>query len=410
MSDSSPGRAFLTGSRPYVAAVIAFIGYCLWIGWPYVTSVVIRDAAVTSWSNVVTSPIRGKIRFEPLSIGGTVGEDGLIATIRNDHISTHALEDAKLQVQLATAQLNDAQALMDEIKQLDEGRRELKAQYADHFRAQLDTTSWHYEGEIALAEKRLATIRKISGRRVDLADRGAGSIDAADEAQLREAELELDLIDMRAMLRDAQERRKAADHGVFIDADGGDPDWVRGDRMDLKVAKKEARFALRTAQAKLEAAKLWRDKARTDFDRLSAASITAPPGRLLWRKLVATDMTVEAGEQVAEWLDCDQLLIDMPVSDAEAALIRPGQPAEVVLEGDATARAAEVVLVRGAAATLGRSELAALAKGRREDQAQVLLRLFATAVDFPTCPVGRGAYVDFPGIGVIDIIRSRLRL
>ena len=66
--------------------------------------------------------------------------------------------------------------------------------------------------------------------------------------------------------------------------------------------------------------------------------------------------------------------------------------------------------MRGAASTLGRSELVALAKGRRPEHAQVLLRISKVAADFSTCPVGRSAHVDFPGIGIIDIIRSRLRL
>ena len=30
--------------------------------------------------------------------------------------------------------------------------------------------------------------------------------------------------------------------------------------------------------------------------------------------------------------------------------------------------------------------------------------------DLETCPIGHAAYVDFPDIGILDILRARLRL
>lgn len=410
MAADSSDRSFLFRSWPYFVAAIAFIGYCLWIGWPYITSVVVRDAAVTSWSNVVTSPIRGEVRFESISIGKKIGRNGLIAEIRNSHVSTKAVSNANLRVQLAKARVSQVQAFMDSIKSLEQGRRELKAHYANLFRAQLDTQILQYEGEIAVVKKRLATIGKIVSRSEKLAKRGVASQTAADEARLRQTELELDLVSKQSKLRDARERRAAANKGVFLEANGEDPPWVRGNRIELKVEKKQAHADMLEAEAQLKVANAELDNARMELMLQNSARVRAPPNGLLWRKLVASNMTVQAGDPVAEWIDCDQLMIDMPVSDAEAALILPGEAAEVVLEGDSKVHAAAVVLVRGAASTLGRSELVALAKGRRKEHAQVILRLSEVAADFSTCPVGRSAYVDFPGIGVIDIIRSRLRL
>ena len=111
-----------------------------------------------------------------------------------------------------------------------------------------------------------------------------------------------------------------------------------------------------------------------------------------------------------EWIDCRALLVDVPVSDAELPLIGPGAPAEVVLEGEPRTRAAVVLLARGSSATLGRADLAAIAKGRTDGVAQVLLRLDADPSEFERCPVGRAAYVEFPNVGLIDILRARLRL
>ena len=119
---------------------------------------------------------------------------------------------------------------------------------------------------------------------------------------------------------------------------------------------------------------------------------------------------VKAGTPLVEWLDCSSLLIDVPVADAEVPLIKPGMIANVILEGDSVTRQGEVLLTRGSALTLGRDDLAGLAKGRGEGVAQVLLEFSHERENFDGCPVGRAAYVDFPEIGLIDVIRARLRL
>jgi HlyD family secretion protein len=139
-------------------------------------------------------------------------------------------------------------------------------------------------------------------------------------------------------------------------------------------------------------------------------SVRAPPGSIVWSVYVGSGAAVQAGTPVAEWLDCSVLMIDVPVSDAEASLITPGMDAEVVLEGESLTRKASVLRTRGSASTLGRHDLVALAKGRHEGVAQVLLEFPSKPVEFEECPVGRAAYVDFPDIDLIDIIRARLRL
>ncbi|HEX9368885.1 MAG TPA: hypothetical protein VF921_19800, partial [Vicinamibacterales bacterium] len=98
-----------------------------------------------------------------------------------------------------------------------------------------------------------------------------------------------------------------------------------------------------------------------------------------------------------------------PVSDVELSLLRPGLPAEVVLEGERRARHGRVLLIRGAAATLGPRDLAALAKGRRPGLGQALVTLDPTPADVQACPIGRAAFVHFPDVTVLDIVRARLR-
>ena len=102
-------------------------------------------------------------------------------------------------------------------------------------------------------------------------------------------------------------------------------------------------------------------------------------------------------------------LVDVPVSDVETALLRQGSIAHVVLEGERQARAGTVILTRGSAGTLGSHDLAALAKGRRAGIGQALVELTPSPADIKACSIGRAAFVDFPEVGVIDLVRARLR-
>ena len=59
------------------------LAYAAWIGAPYFRSVVVRDAAVTTWIEVASSPIKGFVSNDPLHAGDSVGKDGVIALVEN---------------------------------------------------------------------------------------------------------------------------------------------------------------------------------------------------------------------------------------------------------------------------------------------------------------------------------------
>jgi hypothetical protein len=395
---------------PYAVAVVLFVGYCIWIAGPYLRSIIVRDAAITTWSNTVTAPIEGTVTLAPVTFGGRTGDDGLIATVTNLHISREAVDAAALQVAEATARRDDAQNFLREVESLEDDRRATKAHYAEIFRGQLDVRIAALKSEIAILKRRLSVMKEIAGRKDKLAATGAGTLNAADEVLLRVTQIEVDIDSVDAELKYAQLRRAAADNGIFIEASGDDPNWVLQTRLELKLEKKKARLDLKLADIALSKATSELERAKADFQRRSSARVTAPPHMLLWSRQVVTGMSVAAGTPLAEWIDCNELLVDMPVSDVEASLISAGDPADIVLEGERVTRKAQVLLVRGSASILGRSELVATAKGRRAGVAQVILKLKAAASDFATCPVGHAAYVDFPGVGLWEVIKARLRL
>jgi multidrug resistance efflux pump len=346
----------------------------------------------------------------PLPVGRKVGADGVIVQIENEHLSRQPLTEAEIHVDLARDRVEELQNFLEEIKSLDRERAELKGHYADTFRAELDVQIASLRREIKVSADRLALMRKIAARKEILASKGRVSKIAADEEAIRVSSLELDLVRLRQSLDRTRVRREAADKGVFITLNGEDPAWVRGSRMELKLEKKRTRLEVRQAQAELSLAKVTLKAAREDFERLSKGTVGAPPGSIVWSELVAKGATVEHGVTVAEWLDCSVLMIDVPVADAEVALIKSGMEADVILEGETETRRAKVLFTRGSASTLGKNDLAAVAKGRRDGVAQVLLEFSHARDSFDVCPVGRAAYVDFLDIGLIEVIRARLRL
>lgn len=394
----------------YAATIPAFFGYAGWMLGPYLHSAIVRDAALTSWTSIATAPIDGVVETTPLSAGDAVGADGIILTIRNDRTTRKSVREAEIRAELARTRVAELEAFIDEVKLLDSGRSDLKSRYADTFRAQLDAEIAGLERREGVTSGRLETMRKVATRSEELAGRGVGAQTVADEARMRVASLELEIAQLEADLAYARVRRQAADNSVFITAEGDDPAWVLGERLELKLAKTQARLELRQALSELELATLALEEAEQELRGLSEAMVRAPPGNVLWSLRVAPGATVLAGDVVAESVDCSALMVDAPVSDAEVALIRPGMTAEVIAEGENRTLEAEVLLTRGAASTLQRDDLAAIAKGRTDGVAQVLLKLDVDPTEFERCPVGRAAYVEFPENGLLDVLRARLRL
>ena len=107
----APGQAFppaphrRRSMRPlHAAGVFAVFLVILAVAWaagPYIGSLIIRDAVVTTWTNLATAPIDGAIRYAEVTPGGPVGPDGIIAVIRNEHLSRTAIDAAVIRVERA---------------------------------------------------------------------------------------------------------------------------------------------------------------------------------------------------------------------------------------------------------------------------------------------------------------------
>ena len=343
-------------------AAVALAAYAGWWLAPYFTSVLFRDAAVTTWINVATSPIRGNLEGPPPAVGRRVGADGRIAMVRNLQADPSEMARAEAEVARAEAEVTELRAYLARLQDLDADWRARTADYADSFKKNLETDIDGARRELGYVTERLTLEHAVAERKQALARQGNTSQTEADDALAEVMELERMRAALEKTIAHAEERRQAADRGVFLQSDGRNPEWAfqSEDRVLLELA--QATRALADAEAVLAEARTSAAAARQAFELISVSPIVAPPGSLVWSVLAGAGAAVDLGTPVAEWIDCDVILVDVPASDVEVGLLRKGMPADVVLEGETQVRKGSVLLTRGAASILGRADLAALAK------------------------------------------------
>jgi multidrug resistance efflux pump len=390
-----------------LAALLAYVG---WVGGPYLRSVVLRDAAVTSWINHTASPIAGYVGPHPLYPGERVGPDGRIAAIADPLADRSVLARAEADLERAERRRQASEQLL-RLRQSDADTRAAVAQaYAATFKQDLESRIKAAADSLSLMTQRLGLERVQADRLAKLAASGHGSHSAADaEAQIV-IDLQKTATGLQSELDRSSHRRSAAEQGTFLLDDGTDAAVASRALEGARLAFNQAKLDLALAEVDVELARKVLAAAQQAYGKALNAGIAAPAGALVWSLMIAPGTAVQPGNPVASWVDCAVLMVDAPVSDVELALLTKGAAAEVVFEGENRTRHGTVLLTRGAAATIGQADLAALAKGRRPGIGQALIKLDSSPADIEACPIGDAAYVDFPGVGLLDIMRARLRL
>lgn len=392
-----------------LAAIGAFLVYAVVVLWPHIVATLVRGSTVTAWTNISTAPIQGRAPARLPPPGGVVGPDGVMMEIVNDRLDAGPIRVAEATLARAESLVASARNYLEAMQELDRDRRTLMKQHAANYRAELDAVIALREARVAMLSTKATAAASLVQRTRTVADSGYRSRDQQDDSQIRSSSVEAELEEERHALERLKRRRAAADEGLFLTDDGASLDWAYSDRRDAKTEIKRARQQFEQAQAEAELARHALVAARNVFDLQRRAPVTAPPGAIVRSMLVGGGATVGVGDPVAKWIDCHELFVDAPVADAALPLIPVGSVANLILEGESRWRQARVAELRGAAETVGAADLAAVAKGRRPGDAQVLLKL-EDAASFDFCPVGQAAYVHFPTAGVFDVLWARLGL
>ena len=384
--------------------------YAVWIAGPYLRSIIVRDAAVTTWTNPAASLIEGYVDAHPLYPGDRVGRDGRIATVENPLADATPLARARAELDGANGRLAALEELVGNLHEIVDSRRAQLAAFAVAFDQDLDAKILAAGNNMALIRQHLALEQAQAARLAKLAQSGNASLAAADAANAQAVEYQRTLEDMKSVIARATLRRQAADHNVFLLDDGTDAADALRNLDEGRLELRRGQSDLATARSEIAADQAVVEAAARTYQRALATPVEAPPGALVWSLIAAPGQAVQPGSPIAIWIDCSVMLVDTPVSDVELALLHKGDEADVVLEGERQVRKGRVLLTRGGAATLGTADLAAIAKGRTPGTGQVLVSLTASPEDVAACPIGEAASVDFPHVGFFDIVLARLRL
>jgi multidrug resistance efflux pump len=383
--------------------------YALWIGWPYLVSIVVRDAAVTSWISVSAAPIAG-YTTHPLYPGSRVGADGRIATIADEHADTRDLARARAELIHATANATAQQELVDGIRHGIEAHEKHATGFASTYGEDLGAAIAGTKASLASQQQRLRLAQAEAERLAKLKQSGLISQSALDTSHAQVAELERQIAETNATLARAGKRQRASTAGVFLLEDGSNGSSAFQNLAEAKLRLVQADALLKQHLAERDAAQSVDDAAQQAYAKSRALDVIAPRDALVWSLIASPGEAVQPGAPIASWIDCSVMLIDTPLSDVETALLHVGSPADVLIEGERKSRRGSVMLTRGSAGTLGERDLAAIAKGRHPGVGQAIVKLTPTDADILACPIGHAAYVDFPDVGLFQIIRGRLRL
>jgi CRP-like cAMP-binding protein len=390
-----------------VAAVAFFLaGLGVVVTYHPLYNMFYRDAVLTTWANVATAPISGTVETLDARPGYRAEQATAVARIVNAAIDRSGVIRAEAAKEQAEARLAELVAYDTRISGLAGEWQERRKQYADGFRRDLELKVQELERRVALLQERTAIAEAASRRKGTLRLSGNASQADEDAAISSHRDLQATLADTMKELERTQHRRDLANRGIFLQEDGKEPEWSWRSIDEIRLEAAKTARSVRDAQQDVRTAKENLAKAQRNLAAASEASITIPAGATVWSATATAGAFAERGDRLFTWIDCSQLLVDVPVTETTATLVKEGSSARVTLEGEPEPRDGVVVMSRASSSRLTKDELISV-RGWRESSAQILVRL-GNADPLEGCPIGRRAFVRFPGLNILQFVRAYL--
>ena len=394
-----------------IAAPVALLLATVYNGQTYLASVLFRDAVVTSWVHTATSPISGEVQGpvpEPGDVYSAVRAP--VLTVRNPQADDTRIQRLAAEMERTRDRIDQLKSQLAEMRATSERWNERTTIYAGVFRDNVQLELSGLRKQLEYVKRQLKLSERVAGRVQRLAQSGNMAPSTADERQARIMALRSRKSELEKRLEHAKRRWEAAKHGVFITADGNNPDWVfdSSDQLALRII--ETRDAIAEAESRLETLRKKHRAAQMHYARMSQAGITIPTGSLIWSVPAGPGTTVGRATPLLSWIDCSRPLVDVPVADSSLGLFRDGMEARVYVDGLTQPLAGLVVYTRGAAAPLNTTDLAAVSDSSGQSSGQVIVALDPPESGTTDCLVGRSAYVDFPAVDSLEQLRAFLRL
>lgn len=371
----------------------------------YLQTFIVRNAVVTAYRYEVRAAIDGVV--EVLDVGpGEVPGDGPVLVLRNRRVPTADMEALEAQHR----EMKKFHAfLLEELSTLEARQKTSQKLFCDYrtlLEKDLDQTlailAARQEGEAARLTE-ADQIRTRAARLLKTSTVSRADIDRA-EADFSEAQARFNATELER--QQIEHRRQMLGQNLFLSnlSDGilKAQDLTNDLQMEILHAKRRIQTTeTKLAQDAARLAALHQDMTQ----KLTTAIVELPDSAVIWDVDVRTGMEVAKGDRMLSYIDRSRLLVDVAVDDATIALIHPGHRVRIRLFGSNRSFQGEVIQVLGSGSKWPDHRFAAGLKDKSVRDGRVLVRIDDRQLSGDTrrfCGVGRTAYAEFEGIGLIE--------
>jgi HlyD family secretion protein len=370
----------------------------------YLQTFIVRNAVVTAYRYEVHAAIDGVVDTLDARPGEVPGEEPVVLKNRRvPRADMEALEARHREKEKYHA------FLLGELSTLEtrqKASQQLLWDYRTLLENDLDQTlailKARQEGEAARL-KETKQIRTRAARLLQTSTVAQADIDRT-EAGFLEAQARFNATGLER--QQIEHRRQMLQQNLFL-SDFSDGIFKAQELTnDLQMEIFHARRRIQTAETKLaeDAARLTalrRDMAH----KLTTAIVELPDTAVIWDVEVRTGMEVTKGDRMLSYIDRSQLLVDVAIDDATIALIHPDHLVRIRLFGSGRSIQGKVIQVMGSGSKWPDHRFAAGVKDKSVRDGRVLVQIDDPQLSGDTkrfCGVGRTAYAEFEGIGLIE--------
>jgi multidrug resistance efflux pump len=381
------------------AAVLSVGGYAILSNE---LAVVTDNAVVSSYTVPLRTPIDGVVDAMPLKVGDLVHQGDRIATVTDDRVNTLHLIDLREHLTRARAELAVVSAEMSSLETL----RAALQRRAEYFR---EWSAVRIQGLLTEAQDQLLSLnfrrdeaKQTLDRRAALADRGFTSVADLDKAKA----------DFGSALNDAQAQQgrivtfeaqlAAIKNGIITDPGSTDTPYSqqREDEITIRLQDLTQQRQFIASDIDETTGRLASEDAR--IAKMRTAVMNAPTAGMIWKINSAHGERINAGEPIAEIVDCNSAFIIADVPQARVPNISAESKVQYMISGETATRYGHVSSVTSDP-TDGDHNLAAIPFEEKGATATVRVRIDGDKA----CLVGRRARVVLPSSGSDFLSRIR---
>ncbi|SMF04419.1 HlyD family secretion protein [Desulfovibrio gilichinskyi] len=356
----------------------------------YMQRFVVRNGIVTAFRYEVHAPIDGVVENLSVRPGSVPGVKPVLLLGNRRMTGQHEA----LEQELTSLEQSLKQSIEIRVEYLDRISRDLD-QSLGILRARLIGEKAAQEESEHRRDRTLKLVKSSVATKED-ADRVESEY-RKDEAKVKTTQLEIIQL---------KERRQMLDKGMIPQdlSDGVLQVQSRINILQQSILACKRRMS-ETETGIIDNSVPSKDSKQNINNRSARASVMIPDTSVIWEVDVQNGMEVSKGDRILSYIDRSRLMVEVSVDDAVLELLKPGHPVKIRLFGKTNFIEGKVSRIMGSAGIWHSSLLAASIKQRAVRDGRVLVQiedkeLYNDVEKF--CGVGRTAYAEFEGIGLLE--------